>query len=217
MRLRSTALVFVLALAPSVAHADNNATKSEEAASTPEHLAQAFIQWGLAFTGEFVVAPGPICSFPNAPACILGTGGGLTLRLGRRLRGPWYFGGAYEFSKMDSSQLYRLAILQQLRAEGRYYISTGRAIEPYVMATVGAATYGNLWGIDTGGPLVGIALGTEFQVSTAIVLGVAVSYRAIFFSRFTDSANTTRPPGDVGPGFAHLIGIDLIVEARDPF
>ncbi len=216
MRLRSTALLFVLALAPS-ASADTNATKSDEAASTPEHLAQAFIQWGLAFTGEFVVAPGPICSFPNAPSCILGTGGGLTLRLGRRLRGPWYFGGAYEFSKMDSSQLYRLAILQQLRAEGRYYITTGRAIEPYVMATVGADVYGNLWGIDTGGPLLGVALGTEFQVSTAIVLGLAVSYRALFFSRFTDSANTMRPPGDVGPGFAHLIGIDLIVEARDPF
>jgi hypothetical protein len=204
-----------------VAHAEGtNATPSgskTEQASRPEHLAQAFIQYGLAFTGEFVVAPGPICNFTGAPQCILGTGGGLTVRGGRRLRGPWYIGGAYEFSKMDSAQLYRLGILQQLRAEGRYYVTTGRAIEPYVMATVGADAYGNLWGFDTGGPLFGVALGAEFQVSTDIVLGLAVSYRALFMARFTDSANTERPPGDVGPGFAHLIGIDLIVEARDPF
>ena len=202
-----------------VARADGtNATKPEQAGSTPEHLAQAFIQYGLAFTGEFVVAPGPICNFTGAPQCILGTGGGLTVRGGRRLRGPWYIGGAYEFSKMDSAQLYRLAILQQFRVEGRYYVSTGRAIEPYVMATTGADFYGNLWSFDTsGGPLFGVALGTEFQLSTYIVLGLAVSYRALFLSRFTDSAGTARPPGDVGPGFAHLIGIDLIVETRDPF
>ena len=197
-------------------NATTNATNADQAASTPEHLAQAFIQYGIAFTGEFVVAPGPICNFTGAPQCILGTGGGLTVRGGKRLRGPWYIGGAYEFSKMDSAQLYRVGILQQLRAEGRYYVSTGRSIEPYVMATAGVDVYGNLWGIDTGGPLFGVALGTEFQLSTYIVLGVAVSYRALFMSRFTDSASTERPPGDVGPGFAHLIGIDLIVETRDP-
>lgn len=208
-------VVLAVAIAP-LAHADTNAT-STETASTPEHLAQAFIQYGLAFTGEFVIAPGPICSFGGAPACILGSGGGLTLRVGRRLRGPFYLGAAYEFSKMDSAQLYRVGILQQARAEGRYYVSTGHTTEPYVAATVGAAAYGNLWGIDTGGPLVGITAGAEFQISTYIVLGVAVSYRAIFLSRFTDSANTERPPGNAGPGFAHLIGIDLIVETRDPF
>jgi hypothetical protein len=192
---------------------DTNATKG----STPEHLAQAYIQGGIAFTGEFVVAPGPICNFAGAPQCILGTGGGLTIRAGRRLRGPWYFGAAYEFAKMDSAQLYRVGILQQLRAEGRYYISTGRSVEPYIMATVGADTYGNLWGIDTGGPLFGVALGIEWQLSNYLVVGAAVSYRALFMSRFQDSANTLRPPGDVGPGFAHLIGIDLILEPREPF
>jgi hypothetical protein len=201
-----------------VARADTGgATSGTATASTPPHLAQAFIQYGLAFSGEFVVAAGPICDFPGAPSCILGTGGGLTLRLGRRLRGPFYVGAAYEFSKMDSSQLYRVGILQQARAEARYYLFTGRSTEPWLGATVGAAGYGNLWGIDTGGPLFGASVGAEFQLSTYVVLGLALSYRAVFFARFTDSANTQRPPDGTGPGFAHLIGIELIIETRDPF
>ena len=199
-----------------VARADQPAP-NETNASKPEHLAQAFIQLGLAFTGEFVVAPGPICNFSNAPSCILNSGGGLTIRAGRRLRGPLYFGAAYEFTKMDSSQLYRVAILQQFRAEGRYYLFTGRTVEPWFGATVGADVYGNLWGVDTGGPLFGTSVGTEFQVSTVFTLSIALSYHALFFSSFTDPANTARPPPGDGAGFAHLVGLDLIVETRDPF
>ena len=214
----ATSLVVVFVAFVRTASADTpGSSKNGVTASTPAHLAQAFIQYGLAFSGEFVVAPGPICNFPSAPSCILGTGGGLTLRLGRRLRGPLYFGAAYEFSKMDSAQLYRVGILQQARAEGRYYIFTGRSTEPWIGITLGAAGYGNLWGFDTGGPLAGASVGTEFQLSTYVVLGLALSYRAIFFAPFVDSASTARPPSGTDPGFSHLIGIDLIIETRDPF
>ncbi len=205
----------VLAL-QSVAHAD---TPNVENASNPLHLAQAFLQYGVAFTGEFVAVPGSICSVSAGQACILGPGGGITVRLGRRLRSPFYLGGAYEFTKMDSSQLYRLAILQQLRAEGRYYISTGHTTEPYAMATVGAAGYGNLWGIDSSGPAFGLGIGAEFQLSTYLVVGLSLNYRAIFFTRFTDSAGTERPCSAAAcdsPGFAHLFGFDLILESRAP-
>jgi hypothetical protein len=200
-----------------VADADPPAPTPETNASKPEHLAQAFIQYGLAFTAEFVAAPGPICNFANAPSCILNSGGGLSVRLGRRLRGPFYFGAAYEFTKMDSAQLYRVGILQQARAEGRYYLFTGRSVEPWLGAAVGADFYGNLWAWDTGGPLLGASLGVEFQISTVFTLGVALSYHALFFIPFTDSANTARPPPGESPGFSHLIGLDLIVESRDPF
>lgn len=209
--------VLLVAFVPT-AHAEpNSGSRGDVTASTPAHLAQAFLQYGLAFTGEFILDPGPICNFSGSPSCILGGGGGLTLRIGRRLRGPLYFGAAYEFSKMDSSQLYRVGILQQARAEGRYYIFTGRSTEPWVGATVGAAAYGNLWGFDTGGPLFGASVGTEFQISTVVVLGLALSYRAMLFAPFVDSANTARPPPGTDAGFAHLIGIDLIIESRDPF
>jgi len=215
--MRACAVAVLVAFARTASADSGTATNGGTAsASTPPHLAQAFIQGGIAFTGEFVIAPGPICNFPGAPSCILGTGGGLALRIGRRLRGPLYLGAAYEFSKMESNQLYRLAILQQFRAEGRYYVFTGRSTEPYFGVTAGAAGYGNVWGVDTAGPLFGATVGAEFQISTYIVLGLAISYRAIFFTRFTDSADTTRPPDGIGPSFSHLIGVDLILETRDP-
>jgi hypothetical protein len=190
--------------------ASADAVAPSESASTPAHLAQAFVQYGIAFTGEFVFAPGPIC--PASVECILGSGGGLALRVGWRLRSPFYIGAAYEFSKQEPAQLYRLAILQQVRAEGRYYILTGHSTEPYLSATVGAAGYGNLWGIDTAGPSFGLGAGAEFQLSTYLVVGLSMTYRAMFFTSFHDTAGVDRPAG-----FAHVLGVDLILETRDPF
>jgi hypothetical protein len=222
-RLAATVAMVLGWALPQVARADAPVTPEAENASNPIHLAQAFLQYGLAFTGEFVVAPGPICTTAAVEGgCILGTGGGLALRVGRRLRTPFYIGAAYEFAKMDSAQLYRIGILQQARAEGRYYISTGHTTEPYVMASLGAAVYGNLWGVDTGGPAFSLGVGAEFQLSTYIVVGLSITYRALFFTQFTDSSERTPgQPCDTDPschpsGFAHLIGIDLIIETRDP-
>ncbi len=223
MRLSGTVFSFALVLA-NPAHADPGVVQVGQTpdASRPEHLEQAFLQYGLAFTGEFVVAPGPICS--GQVGCILGTGGGLTLRVGRRLRAPFYLGAAYEFAKMESNQLYRLAILQQARAEGRYYIHTGRMTEPYLMASAGLAGYGNLWGLDTAGPTFSVGIGTEFQLSTYIVVGLSLSYRAIFLAQFHDSTEVQpdNAPCNTDPschqsGFSHLIGFDLVIETRDPF
>jgi hypothetical protein len=215
------ALLFMIVLATPAAHAQNR--PPEDGALSPEHLAQAFIQYGVAFVGEFVAAPGPICSTPGTSGCILGDGGGLAARIGKRLRSPFYIGGAYEFVKTDSAQLYRIGILQQFRAEGRYYVSTGYTIEPYIMASLGVAVYGNLWGIDTGGPAFGVGIGTEFQLSTYLVVGLTVTYRPMFFAQFHDSSETSTPlpacnvdPSCHPSGFSHLIGIDLVLEPRAP-
>ncbi len=194
----------------SPAAASSTAATGDQNTSEPKHLAQAFIQYGIAFTGEFVFAPGPIC--PAAVECILGSGGGLAVRVGYRLRSPFYVGAAYEFSKQEPSQLYNLAILQQLRAEGRYYILTGHITEPYIFASAGAVGYGNLWGIDTAGPTFGLGAGAEFQLSTYIVVGLSLTYRAMFFTAFQDTAGVARPAG-----FSHVLGLDLILETRDPF
>ena len=94
----------------------------------------------------------------------LGSGGGIAARGGYRFPGSWYFGGSYEFSKQDPSQLYRLAILQQLRAEGRYYIVTSRATEPYLSASAGAFAYGNAWSVDVWGPMASLGAGVELTL-----------------------------------------------------
>jgi hypothetical protein len=182
-------------------------------AATPPPLDTRFLQYGVSFTGEFVTDAGPMCRGANLSGtpCILGSGGGVAIRVGYRSAGPWYFGGAYELSRQNPEQLYRLATLQQLRGEARYYVPTGRDTTPYVSTGLGVAFYGNEWGADTLAPSAFLSLGAEFQVSRRTVVGVALAYRLMYFTAFTDSSGADRDAG-----IAQLVGLDLLLEARDP-
>jgi hypothetical protein len=167
-----------------------------------------YIQYGVAFTAEFVAAAGPICA---TSTCILGSGGGIVARVGRRAAGPWYFGAAYELSKQDPSSLYRFATLQQVRAEARWYLNTGLQTSPYATFGAGVAAYGNEWGIDTYGPAGFAGIGIETQISRRTVVGLSIAYRIIGLRSFVDSSENARPGG-----VAQLVGIDLSLEERSP-
>lgn len=184
---------------------------ADDVSAKPPELTRAFFQYGLSFTAEAVAAAGPLCtSVPSAP-CIFGSGGGVAARVGRRARTPWYFGVAYEFSKHDPSQLYRLAILQQLRFEARYYLLTSTKLQPFLLGAAGVNVYGNLWGVDTGGAGASLGVGVEAQVGYAAAFGLSIGYRALGFTSFTDSADNSR-----AGGIAHVFGIDLSLETREP-
>ena len=188
---------------------------STEPRAVPPPNDTSYLQYGVAFAGEVVADPGPMCSdakglSPSIP-CILGSGGGVVIRAGYRAASPWYFGGAYELSKQDPSKLYRLATLQQLRGEARYYLTTGLATQPYASVGAGFAGYGNEWGIDTFGASGHLAIATETQITRTTVFGLSIGYRAIWFKAFEDSSRTARPDG-----VAQLFGFDLLLEARDP-
>jgi hypothetical protein len=174
-----------------------------------------FIQYGVAFTTEFVAASNALCSSSAkvVPHCILGSGAGLVFpRIGWRSPGHWYLGGAYEFSKQDASTVYLLPILQQLRAEGRYYFLEGQVWTPFIEGGLGVAGYGNEWSVDAYGPTAAFSLGVEAQLSRNTVVGVTLAYRAIHFSGFTDSAGNARDAG-----FSQLVGLNVLLEARDPY
>ncbi len=127
-------------------------------------------------------------------ACILGSGGGLAIRGGYRSPGPWYFGGAYQFTKMDSSNLYRLGIFQQLRAEMRYLPDIGYRAAPYFSAGIGGVAYGNEWGVETGGALIFGGVGVELEVSRRAVLGVSCVYRPVLLAGWRTRPTTSGPP-----------------------
>src|SRR5688572_27117720 len=119
---------------------------------TPPPISSHYVQYGVALAGEAVASAGEVCpTLDESLPCILSGGGGLTLRVGYRTRGPWYLGGAYEFSRQDSENLLRLAILQQLRGELRYHLTRVTRTSPYATAALGALVYGNEWGLDTWG------------------------------------------------------------------
>jgi opacity protein-like surface antigen len=148
--------------------------------------------------------------------CILGDGGGLLVRVGYRARGPWYIGGAYEFSRQDSANLLRLPILQQLRAELRVYLTRVTRLSPYLAASLGGTIYGNEWGLDTWGFVSGIGAGLAFQVTPSIVLNISLNYRQLFLHRWTDGAGAERGAGPLDFGLAHIVASEFGFEIREP-
>jgi len=175
-----------------------------------------YLQYGVAFAAETVASPGDVCPASAVYPCILGSGGGLAVRVGYRSRGPWYVGGAYESSRHDSSNLLRLAILQQLRAESRFYLDEGRRLTPYAAGGGGVALYGSEWSSDTGGITTFLGLGFELQLSRTAVVGAGAAYRAFLFRGWTDSANQRRADRYLGFGLAHVVALELVLEIRSP-
>jgi hypothetical protein len=177
--------------------------------SAPPPLDTAYLQYGVAFTTELVASAGKICD--GGGSCILGSGGGIVARVGRRSAGPWYFGGAYELSKQDPGSLYRFATLQQVRFEARWYLATGLVTSPYATFGGGVSGYGNEWRVDTYGPLGFLGVGVESQLSRRTVIGFALSYRVLATSHFRDTSDVER-----AAGVAQIIGLDFSLEERDP-
>ena len=175
-----------------------------------------YFQYGVAVTAEALAQGGDVCPRGSVAPCILGSGGGLTLRVAHRDHGRWLAGGAYEFSRHESSNLLRLAILQQLRGEVRYYLDRGTRLTPYGAAGAGLAAYGPEWGVDTGGLVMTAGAGLEFQITQSTVVGCAAMYRAFMLRGFTDSAGQHRSDRYFGFGLAHFVGLELVFEVREP-
>lgn len=182
------------------------APPTESTRPPPLHL--DYFTYGIGVTADILAAAGATCREDGVP-CILGSGGGLVLRGGYRSPGPWYIGGAYQFSTTDSSNLYRLGTLQQLRAEMRYIIDLGYRTSPYATWGLGGVVYGNEFGVETGGGTAFLGLGFEMQLSRLAMVGGAAYYQPIVFAGFVDTADFDR---DVG--VAHYIKIELQVEIR---
>jgi hypothetical protein len=206
----------------------NRASAQQSQRPPPNNV--EYFQYGVAVALEKLLSGGDVCPATGtttttaegvettkpATPCILGSGGGLTIRMGYRSRGPWYLGGAYEFTRMDSSNLLRLGILQQLRGEARFYLDRGNRLTPYGSLGFGAAVYGNEWQVSTGGPTLSGSLGLEFQVTQSTVLGLALGYRSFLFHHWTDSTGQVRADEYLGFGFAHTLGLELTLELRSP-
>ena len=175
-----------------------------------------YLQYGVAFTAETVASAGDVCPPGASAPCIFGSGGGLTIRVGYRSRGPWYVGGAYEASRHDPSSLLRLAILQQIRAETRYYLDQGNRLTPYFSGGLGAALYGSEWGAETGGVTTFVGAGLEFQLSRTTLVGAGLAYRPLLLRGWTDTAGQRRADRYLGFGLAHVIALELSLEVRDP-
>jgi hypothetical protein len=187
-----------------------------EPTSIPPPNSLDYFQYGVALASESVASGADVCPEGAVAPCIFGYGGGMAIRVAYRSRGPWLIGGAYEFSRHNSSNLLRLAILQQLRAEARYYLDQGTRLTPYLASGAGVAIYGSEWGANTGGLVATLGAGLEFQITQSTVVGCAPMYRAFLLRNFKDSAGQLRANHYFGFGLAHFIAIELVLEVREP-
>lgn len=184
-------------------------------AARPPPNSLEYLVTGVALSAETVASPADMCPDVEATPCILERGLGLGIRGGYRTRGAWYAGGAYEFSRHESSNLLRLAIMQQLRAEVRYYMDLETRATPYLGFGVGAVIYGNEWGADTGGVTGMLGPGIEFAVTPELSVGAALYYRPMVLRAYEDTADQRRADNLFGFGTTHLVALELIVELRD--
>jgi hypothetical protein len=180
----------------------------------PPPIGTHHMQYGVALAVQTVVDAAHVCPEGATAPCILGSGGGLAIRVGYRGRGDWYFGGAYEFSRLAASNLLRLPILQQLRAEARYEPNRASRVIPYFAFGVGVTAYGNEWGVDTGGIVGMVGPGVALQLSRTSLVGAALSYRPLVLSGWTDSAGERRADSFGGFGAAHMVALELTFEIR---
>ena len=192
----------------------NRASAQQSQRPPPNNV--EYFQYGVAVAFEKVVSGGDVCPKGSTTPCILGSGGGLAIRMGYRSRGPWFLGGAYEFTRMDSGNLLRLGILQQLRGEARYYLDRGNRLTPYGALGLGGVFYGNEWKVSSGGPMLSAGLGLEFQITQSTVIGLGLGYRGLLFHHWTDSTGQVRADEYLGFGFAHTVGLEFILELRSP-
>ncbi|MFO0660942.1 MAG: hypothetical protein U0165_14090 [Polyangiaceae bacterium] len=193
---------------------DRATNSSDDVGREAEERAVAlnWLQYGAAFVFESRAAPGGVCPSGATVPCILGSGGGVALRLGTRRERIWYLGGEYQFTKHEASNLLRLPILQQLRFETRRYFGEGTKLAPYMLGQVGAALYGGEWQADTYGAVLGVGAGVEYQVSRQANIGFGAAYHGMYFDGWVDRVGQAR-----NGGLAHFIGLEITLEARGRF
>jgi len=206
-----------LALAAAPASADNSSPSTGKVSVAQPPTERAYLQFGAALAAEVVANAGPACAGggdPNHPnPCILGSGGGMVARAGWRPNETWYWGGAYEVSKQEAHQLYRVALLQQARAEVRRYFPTGHTASPFLLVGAGVCGYGSaLWPlgrIDTWGPSGTFGGGVEVQLGGPVLV-VSLAYRPTYLDSWVDSSALFH-----ASGVAHFVGLEAAVEAQN--
>ena len=199
----------IIAGFPGRAAADS--TAADEFPEPEQRLRTGFLQYGAALAAELVASPGAICPATLTSPCVLGSGGGLGLRVGYRFHAPWYVGAAYEFSKQDAHKAMHVAMLQQMRGEVRFYLPVRGTLVPFVTAGAGFVTYGSEFAVETLGGMAFLGAGLEIQLSRTSLFTIITSYRPILLTTWEDTTRAERPTG-----LLSMVGLEVALEQRIP-
>jgi hypothetical protein len=168
-----------------------------------------FLQASAGLVGEFVVHAGGLCE--GTSSCILGSGAGVVARAGWRNTSPFFLGAAYELTRHDADNLYRLATLQHIRGEVRYIMDSQMQTRPFLVAGVGILAYGNEWGVDSQGAALSLGIGMESELGPSTLASTCLSYRTAYFTPF-QVATVGVLPGSV----AHFLSLEFTLDVLEP-
>jgi hypothetical protein len=193
--------------APASADVSAFATAGGPTVSLDSRFQTGFFQYGAGLTAEMLASAGAVCSeTPDAP-CVVGSGGGVAVRFGYRYHAPFHLGAVYESSKLDAHKAIVVPILQQLRAEMRYYVPVRLPHSPFLVVGGGVTGYGGAWSVETfGGVLLG-GLGVEWHLSPTTLLTTSLTYRPMLLKAWVDPTGQSRPSGVVS-----FFGLEVSVE-----
>ena len=172
-----------------------------------------FIDYGISFMSEALLAAGGICKNGLKENCVLGGGAGLAFAA--YYRAPGYsLGAVYEVTFHDSSNIYQRGVLQQARAEWRIrprWLTFSDSFVAFLGLGAGVAGYGDNWAISTYGPSAHFMVGGEIDLGVKVALVVSIAYRALYFKSFVDASGQERPTG-----VSHMLGLQLGIELHEP-
>jgi hypothetical protein len=170
-----------------------------------------YLSYSVSLASDVLLNGGVVCS-KAVERCVIGGGGGIAL--GGSYREPSSsLGAVYEVTFHDSHSIYQRGVLQQLRGEWHYRPKVGllENVTPVIGAGLGFAVYGDNWAVATFGPIGAVLAGVEIELGVKLSLDISLSYRPLYFRRWTDASGQDRTAGIV-----HFLGIVWGLELNEP-
>jgi hypothetical protein len=203
-RARASIPTVLAVLACSPAHAQVDASTSEEPAFTPPPPPLDTPDWWELELGASAIAPlerSTICpgvtELGRVPSCVLNAGVGVGARvIYRTPEGIGWLVG-YDLWVLDSANVYEVALAHAVRGGVRWVVDGSSRIQPWIGATVGAVLFGEPAAVRTGGGLVTVGAGLHAELSDGFAVLASAEARLMGLAPFrtADGARRADPFG----------------------
>jgi hypothetical protein len=176
----------------------------------PDPIALDPVLSGSVYTGlVFPVSTTPLC--PGESDCVLLPGGLVGVYVERRWPSGPALGLGYEVWFVDSSGVYELGIMQELRAQVRYSFLQSSIVHPFVGLGIGALIFGDTLKIATAGVALDLLIGVELELTEIIGVYVGLPWRFFRTTAFTTPRDRVRRADDPGINIATSFIISLTI------
>jgi hypothetical protein len=198
-------IALALGVATSIARAQD-----AELEIPPDPIALDPVLSGSVYTGlVFPVERSALC--PGESDCVFLPGGAVGLFVERRWPSGPALGLGYEVWFVDSSGVYELGIMQELRAQVRYSFLQSSNFHPFIGLGIGALIFGDTLKIATAGVAIDLLLGLELELTEVIGVYIGLPWRFFRTTPFTTPRDRVRRADAEGINIATSVIVALTI------